>query len=48
MNTSSKLASAALAGLLTAGLLVANPALAGGHEKGSCSSKSGCKAKAMM
>jgi hypothetical protein len=46
MTTTHKLASAALVGLLTAGLLAAQPAFAGEHEKGSCASKNGCKGKA--
>lgn len=46
MTTTTKLASAALVGLLTAGLLSATPAFAGEHDKGSCNGKSGCKGKA--
>jgi hypothetical protein len=46
MTTTTKLASAALAGLLTAGLLAATPAFAGEHDKGACNGKSGCKGKA--
>lgn len=46
MATTNKLASAALAGLLTAGLLVATPAFAEHHDKSSCNGKSGCKGKA--
>lgn len=46
MTTKTKLASAALAGLLTAGLLAATPTFAGEHDKGACSGKSGCKGKA--
>ncbi|MDX2113015.1 MAG: hypothetical protein SFW63_04725 [Alphaproteobacteria bacterium] len=46
MTTTTKLASAALAGLLTAGLLAVTPAFAGEHDKGSCSGKDGCKGKA--
>lgn len=45
MTTNIKLASAALAGLLTAGLLAATPAFAGEHDKGACNGKSGCKGK---
>lgn len=45
MTTTTKLASAALAGLLTAGLLAATPAFAGTHDKASCNAKSGCKGK---
>ena len=45
MTTKTKLATAALTGLLTAGLLVATPALASEHEKGACSGKNGCKGK---
>lgn len=43
MTTNTKLASAALAGLLTAGLFAATPAFAGEHDKGACNGKSGCK-----
>lgn len=46
MTATTKLASAALVGLLTAGMLAATPAFAGEHEKGACKSKSGCKGKA--
>ncbi len=46
MTTTTKLASAALAGLLTASLLAATPAFAGEHDKGACNGKSGCKGKA--
>lgn len=46
MTTTTKLASAALAGLLTVGLLAATPAFAGEHDKGACNGKSGCKGKA--
>lgn len=46
MTTTTKLATAALAGLMAVGMLVAQPALAGEHEKGSCKAKSGCKGKA--
>jgi hypothetical protein len=46
MTTTSKLASAALTGLLTLGMLAASPAFAGEHNKGSCNGKSGCKGKA--
>ena len=46
MTTTHKLASAALMGLLTAGILAAQPALASNHEKGACNGKSGCKGKA--
>jgi hypothetical protein len=46
MTTATKLASAALVGLLTAGLLAATPAFAGEHDKGACAGKSGCKGKA--
>jgi hypothetical protein len=46
MTTTTKLAHAALAGLLTAGLLAATPAFAGEHDKGACNGKSGCKGKA--
>jgi hypothetical protein len=46
MTTKTKLATAALTGLLTAGLLAATPAFAGEHDKGSCSGKNGCKGKA--
>ena len=42
MSRSNKLASAALFGLLTAGMLAAQPALAG-EDKASCNGKSGCK-----
>lgn len=46
MATTTKLVSAAFAGLLTAGLLVATPALAEHQEKAACNGKSGCKGKA--
>ena len=46
MATTKTLAHAALAGLLTAGMLVATPAFAGEHDKGACNGKSGCKGKA--
>jgi hypothetical protein len=46
MTTTTKLAHAALVGLLTAGLLAATPAFAGEHDKGACNGKSGCKGKA--
>lgn len=46
MATTTKLASAALAGLLTAGLFIATPAFADQHDKGACSGKSGCKGTA--
>lgn len=46
MTTNTKLASAALAGLLTASMLAATPAFAGEHDKGACNGKSGCKGKA--
>lgn len=46
MTTSIKLATAALAGLYTAGMLVASPALASDHEKSACKGASGCKGKA--
>jgi len=45
MTTKTKLASAALAGLLTAGIFTATSAFADNHDKGSCHSKSGCKGK---
>lgn len=43
MTTNNKLAAAALLGLMTAGLLSAQPAMATDHEKGACKGKSGCK-----
>jgi hypothetical protein len=43
MNNTNKLATAALLGLMTTGLLSAQPAMATEHEKGACKSKSGCK-----
>ena len=46
MTTTKQLASAALIGLMTAGLLAAQPALAGEHDKASCSGKNGCKGNA--
>lgn len=46
MTTTKKLATAALTGLFTAGLLAAQPALATEHEKGACNGKSGCKGNA--
>ncbi|MBN8543647.1 MAG: hypothetical protein J0M34_05215 [Alphaproteobacteria bacterium] len=42
MTTNTKLASAALLGLLTAGMLAAQPALAG-SDKASCKGANGCK-----
>jgi|GEM_PF-1904955 len=45
MTTTNKLVSAALIGLMSAGLLAAQPAFAGEHEKGACNGKSGCKGK---
>jgi hypothetical protein len=44
--TTNKLASAALLGLMTAGLLAATPAFAGEHDKGACNGKNGCKGDA--
>jgi len=46
MNTTNKFASAALLGLMTAGLFAAQPAFAGEHDKGACGSANGCKGKA--
>lgn len=46
MTKTTKLASAALAGLLTAGLLAAQPALAGEQEKSACKGANGCTGKA--
>lgn len=46
MTSTKKLATAALTGLLTVGLLAAQPALAGEGDKGACKGKSGCKGKA--
>ncbi len=46
MTANKTLASAALIGLMAAGLMAATPAFAGEHDKGSCSGKSGCKGKA--
>lgn len=46
MTTTTKLASSALIGLLTAGFIAASPAFAGEHDKGACSGKSGCKGEA--
>lgn len=45
MTKKMKLATAALAGLFTAGILAASPSLAGDHEKGACKGASGCKGK---
>ena len=45
MNTKTKLATAALAGLFTACMITATPAFSGEHEKGSCKSANGCKGK---
>ncbi len=46
MTTTTKLASAALLGMLTAGIIAASPASASNHDKGACNGKSGCKGKA--
>jgi nitrogen fixation protein FixH len=48
MTTNKKLASVALAGLFTAGMMVASPAFAGENEKGACKSASGCKGHSAM
>lgn len=48
MTTKKKLATAALAGLFTAGMLAAAPAFAGEHDKGSCKGASGCKGNSKM
>lgn len=45
MSNTKKLATAALAGLFSLGVLASSPALAGDHDKASCKSASGCKGK---
>ncbi len=46
MTTKKTLASAALAGLFAAGMMMASPVLAAEHEKSACKGASGCKGKA--
>lgn len=49
MTPNKKLATAALTGLMTVGMMAASPAFAGDHEgKAACKNKSGCKGKAAV
>jgi hypothetical protein len=48
MNTKNKLATAALAGLFSVGILAAGAAYAGEHESASCKGASGCKGNAAV